>query len=369
MDRRNFIRHSFIVTAASVGSSLFPLQALGSPPRRILVLGGTQFLGPATVEAAVAGGHTVTLFNRGITNPDLFPHVEKLRGFRSSDAGDQDLSSLAHRHFDVVVDVWPNDPTTVASAAEFLKDRVGHYLYVSSIAAYDSKEFVRAGVKEDAPLEPWNGPGRKYSRGKAQSERRLHAILGEKITIVRPGPIKGNRDTTPDLLTWLVRAQNGGQHIGPGDGSDLVEMVDVKDVARFLMLAIDRSLYGTFNLTGRPISFREFLEACNATTRSDAQFIWIPQDFLHQHGLETDFALGLFAGNFPFWRPAGTEPGLYQVSSEKAFRAGWQTRAFQETALDCLTHFHSLGETLDWSDYLSADKEKQVLDAWEHRSS
>jgi 2'-hydroxyisoflavone reductase len=133
---------------------LFPLQALGSPPRRILVLGGTQFLGPATVEAAVAGGHTVTLFNRGITDPDLFPHVEKLRGFRSSDAGDQDLSSLAHRHFDVVVDVWPNDPTTVASAAEFLKDRVGHYLYVSSIAAYDSKEFVRAGVKEDAPLEP-----------------------------------------------------------------------------------------------------------------------------------------------------------------------------------------------------------------------
>jgi 2'-hydroxyisoflavone reductase len=186
---------------------------------------------------------------------------------------------------------------------------------------------------------------------------------------VRPGPIKGNRDTTPDLLTWLVRAQNGGKHIGPGDGSDPVEWVDVKDVARFLMLAIERPLYGTFNLTGRPISFREFLDACNSATRSNAQFVWIPQDFLHQHGLETDFALGLFAGNFPHWRPAGTKPGLYQVSSEKAFRAGWQTRTFQETALDCLTYFHSLGETLDWSDYLSADKEKQVLDAWEHRSS
>jgi len=369
MDRRDFIKRSFIATAAAC-SSLFPLPALGSPvPKHILVLGGTSFLGPALVEAAVAGGHTVTLFNRGITNPDLFPHVEKLRGFRSSDSGDQDLSALTHRHFDVVVDVWPNDPTTVASAAEFLKDRVGHYLYVSSIAAYDSKEFARAGIEEDAPLEPWNGPGRKYNRGKAESERRLHAILGKKVTIVRPGPIKGNRDTTPDLLTWLVRARNGGQHIGPGDGSDPVEMVDVKDVARFLMLAIDRSLYGTFNLTGRPMSFREFLDACNSATRSDAQFVWIPQDFIHEHGLATDFALGLFAGNFPFWRPAGTNPGLYQVSSEKAFRAGWQTRAFQETALDCLTYFHSLGETLDWSDYLSADKEKQVLDAWEHRSS
>jgi 2'-hydroxyisoflavone reductase len=298
----------------------------------------------------------------------LFPHCEKLRGFRSSDTGDQDLSSLARRHFDVVLDVWPNDPTTVASAAEFLRDRAGHYLYVSSIAAYDSKEFERAGIEENAPLEPWNGTGRKYNRGKAESERRLHAIFGDRITIVRPGPIKGYRDTTSDLLTWLIRAQNGGQHIAPGDGSDPVEIVDVKDVARFLMLAADQSFYGTFNLTGRPMGFREFLAACKATTHSDAQFVWIPQDFLHRQGLETDFALGLFAGNFPFWRPPGAKPGLWQVSSEKAFRAGWQTRTFQETALDCLSYFRSRDKTLDWDDYLSPDKEKQVLDAWERRS-
>jgi 2'-hydroxyisoflavone reductase len=370
MDRRNFIKRSLIATAVSSCSTLFSSWALaGIAPKRILVLGGTRFLGPALVEAAVAEGHAVTLFNRGVTNPTLFPHLEKLRGFRGGNGEDQDLSSLAQRHFDVVVDVWPNDPTTVASAAEFLKDRAGHYLYVSSIAAYDSKEFERAGIEENAPLEPWNGPARKYNRGKAESERRLHAIFGEKITIVRPGPIKGDRDDTPDLLAWLIRSQNGGQHIGPGDGNDPVELVDVKDVARFMMLAIDRTLYGTFNLTGKPMSFREFLDGCNTRMRSDAQFVWIPQDFLHQHGLETDFTLGLFAGNFPFWRPVGAKPGLYQVSSEKAFRAGWQTRAFQETALDCLTYFRSLGETLDWDDYLSAAKEKQVLDAWAHRSS
>ena len=129
MDRRDFIKRSLMATAASACSSLFPLSALASAgPKRILVLGGTLFLGPAIVEAALAEGHTVTLFNRGITNPELFPHLEKVRGFRSSDAGDQDLSSLAHRHFDVVVDVWPNDPAIVASAAEFLKDRAAHYL-------------------------------------------------------------------------------------------------------------------------------------------------------------------------------------------------------------------------------------------------
>ena len=370
MNRRDFIKRSCMATAASACSSLFSLPALANAtPKRVLVLGGTSFLGPALVEAAVGDGHTVTLFNRGITNPELFPHLEKLRGFRSSTADDQDLSSLARRHFDVIVDVWPNDPALVASAAEFLKERASHYLYVSSIAAYDGKEFTKAGIKENAPLEPWDGTGPKYNRGKAESERRLHAILGERLTIVRPGPIKGDRDTTPDLFAWLIRAQNGGRHIGPGDGNDPVELVDVKDVARFLMLAIDRSIYGTFNLTGRSMRFREFLNACKTVTRSDAEFVWVPQSFLHEHQLETDYTLNLHGGNFPLWRPTDAHPGVYQISSEKAFDAGWQTRGFEETALDCLTYFRSQGDSLDWTDYLSADKEKQVLDAWAHRSS
>ena len=141
---------------------------------------------------------------------------------------------------------------------------------------------------------------------------------------------------------WLVRAQSGGRHIGPGNGSDPVEMVDVKDVARFLTLAIDRALYGVFNLTGRSMTFREFLDRCKTATRSDAEFVWIPEDFLHRHQLETDVVLKTFAGNFPFWRPDPANRGLYQVSSEKAFRAGWRTRPFEETALDCLTFDRSL---------------------------
>jgi hypothetical protein len=117
------------------------------------------------------------------------------------------------------------------------------------------------------------------------------------------------------------------------------------------------------------MTFREFLDACNAATQSDARFVWIPQDFLHQQQLETDATLKTFAGNFPFWRPDPANRGLYQVSSEKAFSAGWRTRSFEETALDCLTSYRSRGETLDWSDYLSPDKEKQVLNAWAHRSA
>ena len=366
MNRRDFIKGSMLATAAARCSSLFSVSALASnAPKRILVLGGTLFLGPAIVEAALASGHDVILFNRGITNPDLFPHLEKLKGFRSSDPGDQDLSGLARRHFDVVIDVWPNDPVIVASAAEFLKDRARRYLYVSSVAAYDSREFAKAGIEENAALEPWNGSGRKYNRGKAESERRLHAILGERLTIVRPGPIKGHRDDTPDLLTWLLRAQDGGEHIAPGDGTDPVELVDVKDVARFLVMAIDLSLYGTFNLTGRPMTFRQFLEACKSATRSDARFTWIPQEFLHQHGLEPDAALHTFAGNFPFWRPDPALKGLYEISSDKAFRAGWRTRPFEETAMDCLADLYTFG-LINRPAYLSSEKEKEVLDAWAH---
>jgi len=369
MDRRAFLRNSALVTAASACSSLLSSTVWASfAPKRILVLGGTKFLGPALVDVLVANGHTVTLFNRGVTNPELFPHLEKLRGFRSPDGNDQDLSAISNRHFDVIVDVWPNDPQVVQSAAEFLKQRTQHYLFVSSVAAYDGKEFAKLEVREDAPMEPWNGSARPYNRNKAESERRLHQIIGERLTIVRPGPIKGRRDDTPDLLTWLLRAQEGGEHIGPGDGHDPVELVDVKDVATFLALAIERSLYGTFNLTGKSMSFREFLDACKSATHSDATFVWIPQEFLHENGLESDVVLHTFAGNFPLWRPDPSNQGLFRVSSDKAFKAGWATRPFAETAFDCLNDFYS-ARVMDRPNFLSATKEKEVLSAWtQHRS-
>jgi 2'-hydroxyisoflavone reductase len=191
---------------------------------------------------------------------------------------------------------------------------------------------------------------------------------------VRPGPIKGARDNGTDLLTWLRRLQSGGRHIAPGDGSDPVELVDVKDVARFLVLAIDQGLYGTYNLTGRSMSFREFLEQCKAAVRSNAELVWIPKAFLDEHQLPPDQVLNTFAGYFPFWRPVGGLPGLYRISSDKAYRAGWQTRPFNETAFDCLSDFRAQDTSalatpalVPWSDRLSRDTELAVLDAWQHR--
>jgi 2'-hydroxyisoflavone reductase len=361
MNRRSLLKASLLAAAAPALTPLVrPLFA--AAPKKVLVLGGTSFLGPAVVEAAVVAGHTVTLFNRGVTNPGLFPNLEKLRGFRSPEATDENFTALGERRWDAVIDVWPSDPALAETAARRLRDRTKHYLYVSSIAAYDAKDWARPGLTEDAPLNPWDPSIRPYNRGKAESERRLNALLDGRLTVVRPGPIKGDRDTTPDLLAWLKRAQAGGAHIGPGSGEDHVQKVDVKDVARFLVLAIDRPLHGTYNLTGVPMTFREYLAQCVAVTRSDAEFVWVPQEFLHAQGLDPDPS---FLGKFPSWHPEPERRGLFQISSRKAFDAGWTQRPFQETALDYLWYFDSLDPVVwSWTDELSPEVEARVLKAW-----
>jgi 2'-hydroxyisoflavone reductase len=371
MQRRTFIKSSLYAATLPAMARGLPLFA-ETPPKRILVLGGTLFVGPAIVEAALGDGHTVTLFNRGVTNPELFPYVEKLRGYRSANLDNQNMSALAHRDWDVVIDVWPNDPDIVQSAAQLLKDRTTHYLYVSSIAAYDSKDFSKPGVSEDASLAPWDGTARPYSRGKAESERRLHAIIGEKLTIVRPGPIKGVRDDGLDMLIWLRRLRNDRSVIAPGDGTSPVEIVDVKDVANFLLFAIDRSLYGTFNLTGRPVSFQAFLDGCKSATHSKSELVWIPEAFLRKQGLDQPH----WSTNFPLWF-SPSQPGdqnLFRVSSQKAFDAGWKTRPFENTAGDALIYtalqkpyIFRDSEDLDnvvFRDPLETAKQEQVLRLW-----
>jgi nucleoside-diphosphate-sugar epimerase len=373
MDRRRFLRGAL----AASGMSLLRVgraRGTSSSPtsRKILILGGTSYLGPAVVRAAVTGGHDVTLFNRGITNPELFPRLEKLRGLRSPNVGEENWEAVGSRRWDAVIDVWPSDPSLAESAAKRLREQTAHYLYVSSIAAYDPRGFSRPGLTEEAPLNPWDPAIRPYDRGKAESERRLKALVGERLTVVRPGPIKGDRDDSPDLLAWLRRCQSGGRHIGPGAGDEHVQIVDVLDVARFLVLAIERPSYGTFNLTGAPMTFREFVDRCRLATRSSSEFVWIPRDFLHDRGLDpapfNSPTIPSYLGRFPFWHPEPERVGFFQISSRKAFDAGWTQRAYSETAADYLWSFDAGAAELEpWKDELSPDVEARVLRAWTSR--
>jgi nucleoside-diphosphate-sugar epimerase len=371
MNRRRFLRGA--MAASGLSLIRFPAGrfAAASTPRKILILGGTSFLGPAVVRAAVVAGYEVTLFNRGITNPDLFPHLEKLRGLRSPTASEENWAAIGSRRWDVVIDVWPSDPALAETAALRLRDRADRYLYVSSIAAYRRSGFAHPGLTEDAPTNPWDPAISPYDRGKAESERRLQALLGVRLTVVRPGPIKGERDDTPNLLAWLRRCQAGGSHIGPGDGGEHVQIVDVHDVARFLILAIERPLSGTYNLTGAPMTFRDFVGRCNAAMRTRAEFAWIPRDFLHANGLDPapwdDPKVPSYLGKFPFWHPEPERVGVFQISSRKAFDAGWTQRAFTETALDYLWSIDSQEPGSQWTDELAPDVEASVLARWARR--
>lgn len=353
MYRRQVLKGSIYTLAALVAGGNTSLFA-DTTPKRILVLGGTFFLGPAIVEAALAGGHTVTLFNRGVTNPDLFPYVEKIRGFRSPNSNDENLSGLGRRHWDVVIDVWPSDPSLAESTARLLAPRTLHYLYVSSIGAYD--DIDRPGIDETHRIQSWRGTAGDYGPDKAESERRLHAIIGERLTIVRPGPIKGVRGYSSELMTWFRRMQTGASVIAPGDGTDGVEIVDVRDVAGFLLRAIERSLYGIFNLTGPAMTYREFLEKCKNATDSDAELVWIPLPYLQAHGISPQ--------DFPFLRPGSN---VFRISSEKAYKAGWETRPFRDTAFDELESV-ALLPRYRLHDTLSSDKQQDVLKLWKSQT-
>ena len=370
MHRRQFIETTLAASAAlTLGLPDLRTETATSAPKKILVLGGTNFLGPAIVEAAEVAGHTVTLFNRGITHPELFPYVEKLRGLRSPNASEEHWAALGTtRHWDAVIDVWPSDPALAESAAKELRDRVSHYLYVSSIAAHDAPGFATPGLTEVAPLTPWDSrSARPYNRNKAESERRLNELIPDRLTIVRPGGIKGARDDTPDLLTWLRRARDGGRHIGPGTGDDHAQLVDVKDVARFIVMATERSLSGSFNVTGDSMTFTEFLAGCTAAIRSSAEFVWIPEEFLHGQGLDHDPNI-VPPGKFPFWHPEPERRGFFQVSNKKASDTGWTRRPFTETALDYLWWFDSLDpNSFRWTDPLTPEVEREVLRKWGER--
>jgi 2'-hydroxyisoflavone reductase len=327
-------------------------------PLRMLVLGGTLFLGPPLVEAAVAGGHQVTLFNRGVTNPDLFAGLEKLRGFRSSMTEDENLSALGRRHWDVVIDVWPNDPVIAESAAQRLADRTQHYIYVSSIGAYDSGDWARPNLTEDAPLAPWDSKQRPYNRGKAESERRLRAILADRLSIIRPGAIKGRRDDTPDLFAWLKRMMTRDRVLAPGDGRSPVEIVDVRDVADFMLLAAEHRLQGAFNVTGPEITFRDFLETCRSAVHSDSELVWVPQDFLERQGQQ------VWSRDYPYFAPATDRPDFYRVSNRKALASGLRTRSLRDTAEETLAWFGSL-PNWHFVDPLPSARQDELLANWD----
>lgn len=224
---------------------------------RLLVLGGTLFLGRHVVEAALARGHEVTLFNRGLTAPGLFPEAEHVAGDR-----DGGLDALRGRGFDGVVDTLRDDPRLVGAAAALLGPAVERYCFVSSISVY--ADLSRPGWDERSPLRE---EGDDYGARKARCERAVEAAVGDRALLLRPGLIVGPWDPTNRFAYWATRLARGGEILAPGPPELPVQVIDARDLAGWTVRALEEGRAGVFNAVGPayPLTLRDVLAGYGPT--------------------------------------------------------------------------------------------------------
>jgi len=367
IDRRQFLIGSAAALAASACKSSppaalapAPKAAVPAPRKSILVLGGTGFLGPHVVQHALDRGHTVTLFNRGKTQPTLFPNVEKLHGDR-----DGQLDALKGRRWDAVVDPSGYVPRIVKMSAELLAPNVKQYLFISTISVY--KDGAPVGADEGAALNTIADPANEdvktnYGALKALSEQAAEAAMPGRVTNIRPGLIIGPGDPTGRFTHWPSRCAAGGEVLAPGDGTTPVQYVDGRDLGAWIVKLIEDGTVGTMNAVGpeRKITMREVLEACNAAGGNKATLTWVPWKFLEKQEVMPWMEM-------PMWVPAEEDPGFGTMSNARAIKAGLTFRPIGDTAKDTLAWLATVPEDKrgrTTSSGISREKEAKVLAAW-----
>lgn len=374
--RRDFLRLSAAASGAmglgGVGlGALTPDPASGAvgvrqeaPRRRIdlLILGGTGFIGPFQVRYAVERGHTVTLFNRG-SGRDAFPDLETLIGDRNGD-----LESLRGRRWDAVIDNSQQNPDWVELSADFLRDAVGQYIYVSSRSAY--ADVSRVPMTADAPTWTYETagirPGERlnYGLAKALSERAAMERFPGRTTILRPGLIVGPEDDTDRFTYWPVRIHRGGEVLAPGDPSDPVQVIDVRDFTEWTIRLAENGTAGVFNVVGprTPRPMAELLYGIRAVTTAESTFTWVEEDFLRAHRVRA-------YAEMPVWRPPSMGAGFARFDLTPEVEAGLTFRPLAVTARDTLDFHLSRppARQAELRSGLSAEREAEVLAAWHAR--
>lgn len=346
LNRRALLAGASVAAAAVLAGQGRRAQAApedaapGSAEKRLslLVLGGTAFLGPAIVRAALSRGHTLTLFNRGRTNPHLFPGVEKLRGDRNGD-----LAALKDRSWDAVIDTSAYVPRVARLSAALLRESVKHYIFVSTISVYPGFGTSNEAITEQTPVGQLPDvsvekvTGETYGPLKALCEAAVEAEMPGRTTAVRPGLIVGPEDPTDRFTWWPARVARGGDIAAPGDGSAPVQVIDVRDLGAWLVQVAEQGTMGCFNAVGfdGDVSFMEFLHGLKCALNTRARFTWVPEDVLAAEGVAP------FMG-MPLWLPKDKLP---VVSNQRAIAAGLTFRPLTNTAQDTVTWLH--GERTD----------------------
>lgn len=329
-------------------------------PPTLLILGGTGFLGPHVVESALARGMQVTLFNRGKTNADLFPELEKLRGDRNGD-----LEALRGRTWDAVLDTSGYVPRVVRASAELLAPSVQHYVFISSISVY--ADASKAGTTEDDPVatiadETNEDVRQNYGALKALCERAAEQAMPGRVANIRPGLIVGPRDNSDRFTYWPVRVARGGEVLAPGTGQDPVQIIDVRDLAAWIVHVVEKRIAGVYNAVGpaQRMTMGEMLARTRDALGSAATFTWAAAAFLAQQGVQP-------WSHMPVWVPADSESGgLGAVNIERAVREGLRFRPLEDTAQATLAWFRTLPAERQAAlrAGIPAEREAEVLAAW-----
>ena len=325
---------------------------------RILVIGGTRFVGRAYVETAFAAGHEVTLFNRGQTNADLFPEIERVRGDRGVD-----LSVLAGRTWDAVFDPACYLPRVARISAEALENATRHYAFVSSLSVYD--DLTTTGQDESGRLATILDPtdeeinDETYGALKVLAEQEVQRVFGERALVLRPGFITGPYDSIDRMPYWLRRVARGGDVLAPESPDFPVQLIDARDIALFALALAEGGEGGVFNLCApaEPHPLGRILETCRDVTGSDAAFTWVSAEFLSGNGLDAEEAL-------PYWE-APEYVALTRFDPSKALAAGLPVRPLDVSITDTWAWDRTRsGAPLREGIGVSPEREAELLAAW-----
>src|SRR5436190_9583119 len=317
---------------------------------RLLVVGGTSFNGRALVEAALDQGHDVTLFNRGRTNSDLFPGVERRHGDRQT----SDLKSLADGEWDAAVDVSGYQPRHVKEMATLLADRVGYYCFISTGAVYEP---LADHIDEDAALKHLADPADEtfnletYGPLKVLCEQEVEAVFGGRASHIRLGIAVGPHDMTDRFTYWVRRLTRDGRVLGPPRADQPIQLIAATDEAAFVLGLVNSRTPGVFNVVGDPVTFEAMIDACAVVAGTSADVTWAPEDVLTKENVALPLAL-----------PAsGGLDQMYRIANDRAKAAGLVVTPLADVAAATLGWDRTREQSAALSVGPAADAERAVL--------
>ena len=331
---------------------------------KLLLLGGPKFLGRALIDSGLQRGHRLTVFNRGVTNPDLYPEVEKLRGDREGN-----LEALRNREWDAVIDTCGYVPRLVTATAGLLAASVERYTFISSLSVYAQTrtpgidESGAVGRLEDETAEEITGE--TYGPLKVLCELAVERAFPGRALQVRAGLIVGPFDPSDRFTYWPWRVSRGGSVLAPGKPATPVQFVDVRDLAEWIIRMVEQSRAGVYNATGpeKSMTMGALLEACRAVSKGQTELVWVEEGFLLQAGVAPWSEL-------PLWIPESDpdSAGFSAFDSSKAITAGLSFRSVAATVRDTLAWAATRPSDWQWRAGLDPDRETELLSRWQGRS-